>query len=72
MCSPIINIWAKLATFKQWFVKYLITTKINLFLKLGLAQLYLTGGKGVPMDLEAAAKYFRIAADAGNAQVDFI
>jgi TPR repeat protein len=36
-----------------------------------LAQLYLTGGKGVPMDLEAAAKYFRIAADAGNAQVNF-
>jgi TPR repeat protein len=29
----------------------------------------LTGGKGVPMDLESAAKYFKIAAEAGSAQV---
>ena len=35
---------------------------------LGLAQLYLTGGKGVPLDIDAAAKYFMVAADAGNSQ----
>lgn len=35
---------------------------------MGLAQLYLTGGKGVALDLEAAAKYFTIAAEAGNTQ----
>jgi SEL1 protein len=35
---------------------------------LALAQLYLTGGKGVPMDLHEAAKYFRLAAEAGNSQ----
>ncbi|KAF7634675.1 hypothetical protein Mgra_00005923 [Meloidogyne graminicola] len=37
---------------------------------IGLAQLYLTGGKGVPMDLEAANKYFQIAAEAGSAQAN--
>ena len=36
--------------------------------QLALAQLYLTGGKGVPMDLHEAARYFTIAAEAGNAQ----
>lgn len=33
-----------------------------------MAQLYLTGGKGVALDLESATKYFTIAAEAGSTQ----
>lgn len=49
------------------YYKYLAETG-DMQAILGLAQLYLTGGKGVPLDLEAAAKYFTIAAEAGNTQ----
>ncbi|CAD5225652.1 unnamed protein product [Bursaphelenchus okinawaensis] len=35
---------------------------------IALATLYLTGGKGVPMDLEEAARHFKVAAQAGNTQ----
>ncbi|KAI6186433.1 hypothetical protein M3Y98_00132100 [Aphelenchoides besseyi] len=49
------------------YYKYLAETG-DIQAKLALAQLYLTGGKGVPMDLKEAARYFTIAAEAGNAQ----
>uniref|UniRef100_A0A915P1U3 Sel-1 protein n=1 Tax=Meloidogyne floridensis TaxID=298350 RepID=A0A915P1U3_9BILA len=51
------------------YYKYLAETG-DIQAVLGLAQLYLTGGKGVPMDLQAARKYFQIAADAGSAQAN--
>jgi SEL1 protein len=49
------------------YYKYLAETG-DVQAKLALAQLYLTGGKGVPMDLHEAAKYFTVAAEAGNSQ----
>ncbi|KAL7073585.1 hypothetical protein ACQ4LE_007506 [Meloidogyne hapla] len=51
------------------YYKYLAETG-DIQAVLGLAQLYLTGGKGVPMDLLSAYKYFRIAAEAGSAQAN--
>uniref|UniRef100_A0A914CZK7 Uncharacterized protein n=1 Tax=Acrobeloides nanus TaxID=290746 RepID=A0A914CZK7_9BILA len=51
------------------YYKYLAETG-DMQAILGLALLYLTGGKGVPIDHEAAAKYFMIAAESGNIQAN--
>ncbi|KAI3422104.1 Protein sel-1 1 [Globodera pallida] len=51
------------------YYKYLAETG-DMQAILGLAQLYLTGGKGVAMDLNSAAKYFTIASEAGSSQAN--
>lgn len=37
------------------------------FFKVGLGQLYLQGGRGVPIDIQTAYNYFQRAAENGNA-----